>query len=73
MREIAVPETLTTADSFAPERQVPPVVTEHARALDETLRLGLFVALLAGLAGVLSVLIVACWSRPSLPLYVLGG
>ena len=73
MREIAVPETPITADSPGPERQVPLVVTERARSLDETLQLGFFVVLLAGLACILSALIAACWTRPPLPVYVLGG
>jgi hypothetical protein len=73
MKETDVPEMPTTVGSPAQECQVPPVVTERARALDETLRLGFFVALLAGLACILSILIAACWMRPPLPLYVMGG
>jgi hypothetical protein len=49
------------------------VVRDHARDLDDAVRLGLLAAALAAVAFILAGLIVVCVTRPALPLYVLGG
>ena len=73
MTETIEPESLTSADSGAQAGGIPSVVRDHVRDLDDTLRLGLFVAVLAIVTCVLAGLVVLCAIRPSLPLYVLGG
>jgi uncharacterized membrane protein len=49
------------------------VVLEVARRVSDTLRLGVFVALLAVATIVLGVLVALASAREPLPLYLLGG
>lgn len=73
MTEITAPESPTSADSVTRHGQMPCAVRDHARVLDDTVRLGLLVTALSVVACILVGLIVLCAMRPALPLYVLGG
>lgn len=63
----------TSADSPARVPAVPGVVQDHARDLEDSLRLGLLAAALAAAAVLQGGLVALCLSRPQVPLYVLGG
>jgi len=77
MNETKEPGSPTSAGSGRgsgrPAGGVPPVVPEVVHRVSETLRLGVFVALLAAVTFVLGVLVVLGWAREPLALYVLGG